>query len=158
MPVKKTPPKKAVKPAVKKKIVPRGTSKKPAAKAPATKKTIVVKKTQKKRPAPKTAFKKGGKPGPGRPKGKQNLITMELKEGIMQAFHNKGGVKYLEDLAENRKDLFVGLLKAILPAEIKATMEHKGDITYVVNTGHTNRPPIGVNNPNLKLIGKDVNK
>jgi len=102
-------------------------------------------------------FKKGNTKG-GRTKGAENKVTRELKSCIMDAFDRVGHVDYLVGVALEDPKTFCGLLGKILPAEIKATMEHTGDITYVVNTGASNRPPIGVNNPNLKLIGKDLKR
>jgi len=161
--VRKTTPTKKPRTTVKSRAT---AAKKPVTKKPATKQTAVkkrvvekrttsVKQTEKK-PNP-SHFKKGNTKG-GRTKGSENKVTRELKACIMDAFDRVGHVDYLVSVALGDPKTFCGLLGKILPAEIKATMEHTGDITYVVNTGATNRPPIGVNNPNLKLIGKDLKR
>lgn len=58
-------------------------------------------------------------PGPGWPKGKQNKVTVELKNAIMNAFDKVGGEDYLVKLANERPELFVPLLAKVLPAELK---------------------------------------
>ena len=71
-----------------------------------------------------TKFKKG-EPRPanaGRKKGSKNLTTIAVKEAILQALENVGGVKYLENLAEKDPRSFVQLVGKVVPAELKADL------------------------------------
>ena len=68
---------------------------------------------------PKPVFKKGQSGNPkGRKKGVPNKVTTELKEMILQALHNKGGVKYLEAQAEKSPTAFLALVGKILPMQV----------------------------------------
>lgn len=58
-------------------------------------------------------------PGPGRPKGRQNKATRQLKSMILEALENVGGVAYFERVAEERPELFLPLVSKILPSEMK---------------------------------------
>jgi hypothetical protein len=62
-------------------------------------------------------FVKGGKPGPGRPKGLPNLNSRELKENLMTAFRQVGGKRYLVKLAKENPEIFCRLLGKVLPVE-----------------------------------------
>src|SRR5262249_7566146 len=63
-------------------------------------------------------------PGPGRPKGSQNKITVALKEAILLAAERAGGddgvVGYLERLAIDNSSAFAGLLGKVLPTTLAA--------------------------------------
>ncbi len=54
----------------------------------------------------------------GRPKGSPNKITASVKEAIMAAFDNAGGVEYLEGIAKSDPRTFCALLGKILPTTI----------------------------------------
>jgi len=97
-------------------------------------------------------FKAGRKKTGGRKKGVTNKASTELKGSIYEAFDKVGRVEYLVSVAENDPKTFCTLLGKLLPAEINTTSDQKAQTTYVVNTGATNRPPIGVNNASVKLI------
>jgi len=66
------------------------------------------------------AFKKGQKGGPGRPKGTSNKVTKELKEMILEALDNAGGVQYLESKANDPRtaSAFLSLIGKVLPMQI----------------------------------------
>lgn len=66
-----------------------------------------------------TQFKNGNKTGPGRPKGATNKVTRELKEMVLQALENKGGVSYLEQRAEDNPTAFMTLLGKVLPLTVQ---------------------------------------
>lgn len=62
---------------------------------------------------------RGGKrPGAGRPKGVPNKLTTELKDMILQALANKGGVSYLEQQAEQSPTAFLTLVGKVLPLQV----------------------------------------
>jgi len=67
--------------------------------------------------ATSTAFKKGQKAGPGRPKGMPNKATAELKSMILQALDKSGGVDYLVKRANDPKTApaFLALIGKVLP-------------------------------------------
>jgi hypothetical protein len=67
------------------------------------------------------AFKKGQKPGPGRPKGLQNKTNAALKDMILEALseaHEEGGVAYLKDQATKNPTAFLSLVGKILPMQV----------------------------------------
>lgn len=74
-----------------------------------------------------------GKGNPGKPKGAVNKVTKELKEMILQALDNKGGVKYLEAQADANPTAFMGLIGKVLPMTVQGTGEdgaHRLEITW----------------------------
>jgi len=70
---------------------------------------------------------KGRKTG-GRKKGTPNKITGAVKQAILHAFDKVGGEDYLVKVAEDDPRTFCALLAKIIPAEITASVEHKGEI------------------------------
>ena len=71
------------------------------------------------------------KGGPGRPKGSLNKLTMQVKECILQAFHELGGVDYLVDVGRKEPRAFLVLLGKILPTEGRADLNSTGVINVV---------------------------
>jgi hypothetical protein len=61
--------------------------------------------------------KKGERRG-GRKKGTPNKLTGELKEMILQALENKGGVSYLEVCAAEHPAAFLTLVGKVLPLQV----------------------------------------
>ena len=49
------------------------------------------------------------------------LLTLDVKEAILEAFHNKGGVKYLERVADTDPRAFIALLSKLLPSKVEAS-------------------------------------
>lgn len=99
-----------------------------------------------KKTASKTQFKKGAKRSPkaGRKKGTKNKTTVAVKEGIMQAFQELGGVNYLVAVGKEDPKTFCSLLGKVIPAEINAELNLSGNVQIIVDTGITNRPPLGI--------------
>jgi hypothetical protein len=65
---------------------------------------------------------KGVKPpnaGKGRPKGSKNKFSGELKEMILQALANAGGVDYLHKHADSTPTAFLSLVGRVLPLQVK---------------------------------------
>ena len=60
---------------------------------------------------------KGKKTG-GREKGTPNKVTGELKDMILTALSNKGGVTYLEQQADKSPTAFLALVGKILPLQV----------------------------------------
>jgi hypothetical protein len=61
-----------------------------------------------------------GNRGKGRKKGVPNKVTGALKDMILQALENKGGVAYLEKQADENPTAFVTLLGKVLPLQVNA--------------------------------------
>jgi len=79
------------------------------------------------------AAPKGHRRYGGRKKGTPNKITGELREMVLTALSNKGGVKYLEEQADKNPGHFLSLLGRILPTQISG--EGGGPVIYEVITG-----------------------
>lgn len=54
----------------------------------------------------------------GRKKGTPNKNTAEVKEMILQALSNKGGIKYLERQADENPTAFMTLVGKVLPMQV----------------------------------------
>ena len=67
-----------------------------------------------------TQFKKGKEKGPGRPKGTPNKTPAAIKDMILTALSNAGGVEYLEARAHDPKtaSAFLGLVGKVLPMQV----------------------------------------
>lgn len=79
---------------------------------------------------PKTGqFLPGVRQNNGRPKGKQNKSTVQLKKAIMNAFEKVGGEDYLVVVARKDPKTFCTLLGRVLPAELNAKVEANIGIT-----------------------------
>ena len=56
--------------------------------------------------------------GPGRPKGVPNKVTTALKDMILQALDEKGGVQYLVEQAGTNPTAFLSLIGKVLPTTL----------------------------------------
>jgi hypothetical protein len=74
-------------------------------------------------------LKRGG--APGRPKGVPNKLTMQLKDMILEALVNKGGVSYLEVQAVENPNAFLTLVGKVLPIQAQV-QGHDGGAVEVV--------------------------
>lgn len=59
-----------------------------------------------------------GKAGPGRPKGRRNNMTLEVREMILRALDEAGGVEYLRRKAEETPQAFLSLVGKVLPLQV----------------------------------------
>jgi hypothetical protein len=68
-----------------------------------------------------TEFKKGQKRGPGRPPGTPNKVTKDLKDMILGALDESGGVDYLVGRAKDPKtaSAFLSLVGKVLPMTVQ---------------------------------------
>ena len=57
----------------------------------------------------------------GRPMGAKGLLALDVRESILEAFHNKGGVRYLERIADTDPRAFIALLSKLLPSKVEAS-------------------------------------
>lgn len=64
---------------------------------------------------------KFGKGNPGKPKGAVNKVTKELKQMILDALDNAGGVDYLTERAQDPKtaSAFITLIGKTLPMTVQ---------------------------------------
>jgi hypothetical protein len=76
-------------------------------------------------------YQTGQKGGPGRPKGSQNKLTLQVKECILQAFDELGGVDYLVEVGRSEPRTFLILLGKILPTEVIGDLNTTGIINVV---------------------------
>lgn len=69
---------------------------------------------------------RGSKPGEhrgGRKKGTPNKLTAALKDMILEALNNKGGVDYLEKQADDNPTAFLTLVGKVLPLQLNGAGE-----------------------------------
>jgi hypothetical protein len=68
----------------------------------------------------------------------KRLLTPEIKDGIIEAFEQVGGVDYLVELAKVDPPTFCRLLAAIIPSEIKADIRttHTFDLGQAMLEGN----------------------
>ena len=59
-----------------------------------------------------------GLPGPGRPKGKPNKLTHDVKEMVLTALNEAGGAEYLRKQADKNPGAFLVLVGKLLPKQI----------------------------------------
>lgn len=59
--------------------------------------------------------------GKGRPKGAKNKTTQELKDMILAALSESGGVEYLKKQADQNPGPFLSLIGKVLPMTIAGT-------------------------------------
>lgn len=88
-----------------------------------------------------TQFKKGQKAGPGRPKGATNKTTKQLKEMILEALDETGGVDYLVAKANDPKtaSAFLSLIGKVLPMTIQGPGEN-GEHAFTIIERRIVRP------------------
>ena len=96
------------------------------------------------------------KPGPGRPKGMQNRVTVELKQMIEGALNKVGGQKYLETIALKKPEVFLPLVSRLLPKNVEVNHgSNKREIKSVSFSFGFNREPrdIARSDQNDRLLG-----
>lgn len=59
----------------------------------------------------------------GRKKGTPNKLTSAVKDMILQALTNKGGVEYLEKQADQNPVAFMTLVGKLVPLDMNAKLE-----------------------------------
>lgn len=66
---------------------------------------------------PKVSVNRGNA-GKGRPKGTPNKVNAAIKDMIVQALDEAGGVQYLVTQARETPTAFIGLLGKVLPMQV----------------------------------------
>jgi hypothetical protein len=69
----------------------------------------------------------------GRPTGSRNKMTKGIKESIEKAFHKAERKGFLDKLAISDPATFCGLVRAIIPAELQANVNH--NVSLQINIG-----------------------
>lgn len=74
-----------------------------------------------------------GTPGPGRPKGGHNKITGEVRDMVLAALNQVGGVEYLAKHAQETPAAFLALVGKLMPkaVELDAKLEAREPVTIV---------------------------
>ena len=74
-----------------------------------------------------------GKGNPGKPKGAVSKNTKAIKDMILQALENAGGIAYLTECATNEKTqtAFLGLVGKVMPMQVDASIS--GNLGLQVN-------------------------
>jgi hypothetical protein len=85
-------------------------------------------------------FAEGNPGGPGRPKGKPNRVNAVLRDDIMDAYEQRGGVQWLANIKDRD---FAGLLAKVLPKDAAPTPE-KPLPPFILHVG---APPIDFAGP-----------
>lgn len=70
------------------------------------------------------AFEKGHKKVGGRAKGQPNKTTAAIKDMVMTALNNAGGVKYLERQAGENPTAFLTLVGKVIPLQVGGDPEN----------------------------------
>lgn len=73
----------------------------------------------------------GKREGAGRKAGVPNKITGQLKDMILQALDQAGGIEYLVKQADQNPGAFMTLVGKVLPMQV--TGEDGGDIKVTIN-------------------------
>jgi hypothetical protein len=84
---------------------------------------------------------KGKKTGGRRP-GSQNKLTTALKDMILQALSDVGGVEYLKDAATAQPVAFLSLIGRVLPLQVKDGGDEPRVPTTVVMEIHDKPPQV----------------
>lgn len=79
--------------------------------------------------------KQAGNRGLGRKKGVPNKSTAAVKDMILQALAESGGVKYLTTQAEKNPTAFMTLVGKVLPLDVKMGGPDGGAVEVVFRRG-----------------------
>lgn len=88
-------------------------------------------------PTNQPPFEPGNKRGRGRPLGTPNRIQAQIKDMIINALDNAGGVKYLTEQAEKNPVAFMGLVGKVLPLQVTGANGGpiEGRVEHVITFG-----------------------
>lgn len=80
-------------------------------------------------------FPKGWRGGPGRPPGKPNRVTRDLRDvrrEILESWHRCDGPKLLDEMARNDPASYLKLVASVLPKPLGDEAERLPDIKIVI--------------------------
>lgn len=84
-----------------------------------------------------------GNRGNGRKKGVPNKVTGALKDMILQALANVGGVDYLQKQSKDNPNAFLALIGRVLPLQVKAGGDEPQVPKAVIHEHRPAAPPHG---------------
>ena len=82
---------------------------------------------------PKVSKRGGARPGSGRPKGSLDKGNALIRDMIIEALHNVGGVGYLEGVAREQPNAFVSLIGKVMPVQVEGSdgpIKHSLKVTF----------------------------
>lgn len=93
----------------------------------------------------------------GRPPGAPNKVGSNVKEAVLQAFNNVGGIEWLEEMAKKEPKAFLQLLSKLIPNAVQqvdadgnsAPLEIK--VSYVAPESKSTTMAHKIQLPNLKV-------
>jgi hypothetical protein len=74
--------------------------------------------------------KKGEPKTGGRRKGARNKTTRQVKDMVLDALERAGGEEYLARQAEDNPSAFLGLIKSVIPLQVKNEVGGILEITW----------------------------
>jgi hypothetical protein len=77
-----------------------------------------------------------GKAGPGRPKGSVNKTTAAIKEMVVEALNNAGGVAYLVEQSDKNPTAFLTLVGKVLPLQVAGSLDHQVKVSGALQWKH----------------------
>lgn len=72
-----------------------------------------------------------GNRGKGRPKGALNKNTAQLKDMILEALNEAGGIEYLQRQADENPTAFLTLVGKVLPLQLSGGDKPAGGVAFV---------------------------
>jgi len=63
----------------------------------------------------------------GRQKGTPNKMTLTVKQSVLDAFDQVGGVDYLINIASDDPKTFCAMLAKIIPSDVNADLKASGE-------------------------------
>src|SRR5262245_11322259 len=85
-------------------------------------------------------FAKGNPGGPGRPAGRPNIASREVKADLLKAYKKVGGVKYLAWLAKEHPDVFGRHLGKLIPREDLLQVSGQVDVHSIAAPAYEEKP------------------
>lgn len=73
----------------------------------------------------KKSGKGGARPGAGRPKGSIDKGNALIREMIVQALDEAGGVQYLVETAKSHQAAFLALIGKVMPVQVEGSEDGK---------------------------------
>lgn len=77
----------------------------------------------------------GKRPGSGRKPGTPNIVPAQLKDMILQALHDEGGVGYLREQSRSNPNAFMGLIGRVLPMTVAGDKDNPVETVVRIQWG-----------------------
>ena len=82
----------------------------------------------------KNSKRGGSRPGTGRPKGSLDKGNASIREMVVLALDELGGVEYLRDTAKSHPAAFLSLIGKVMPVQVEGgdnPIKHSLTVTFV---------------------------